>query len=318
MSDTTIVTACNKKFLWGAFLLVASLRSCGVQNRVHVLARGLSSEDAALLEQFEGVKVIANNGESGFVQADKPQALFSCEDTEYITWIDADCIVNGDVSELLLPREAGTVSIRFRKRAENRLRFRASSKDGEIPDATQALWRSDVGGDRSCQIETTCVTNVFTIHRDHLPFIKRWDELNSRVASKYGPSFPEAYCHSSGKGLSDELVLNALFAFAEDAPRTSEYLLDKNRATCLMHFGLNPKPWQRWTRETLRYYDETIAIIQYCNERGLKLPQPVPPHFTFRNKSIAVALGYGYSLAMDAARAVRRVGRQLLGRSGRK
>lgn len=318
MSDTTIVTACNRKFLWGAFLLAASLRRCGVRQRLQVLARGFTDDDVALLEQFEGVKVLVSDGTSAFAQADKPRALFSCEDTEYITWIDADCIVNGDVSDLLLPVTPRTISIRFRATAENRLRFPATSKRGEIPEAVQAVWRADAGGGSHCRIETTCATNAFTIHRDHLPFIAAWDQLNSRIAANYGPNFPEAYRHSSGKGLSDELVLNALFAFADDAPPVSEYRLDQDPQTYLMHFGLTPKPWQGWTRESLRFYDETMAILRYCADNGYRLPQPVPRHFRFQNKIFAVAPGYGYSLSMDAARAVRRAGRKFLGQSGHK
>ncbi|GAG26211.1 unnamed protein product, partial [marine sediment metagenome] len=40
MKEKTVVTACDKKFIWGAYLLVASLRYFNVDTKVHVLVSG--------------------------------------------------------------------------------------------------------------------------------------------------------------------------------------------------------------------------------------------------------------------------------------
>jgi len=310
--DTTIVTACNRKFIWGAYLLVSSLRMHGVHQTVNIVAREFDADDTRLLEQFSDVCVLKSHARICHVQADKPQALFSARDTEYITWLDSDCIVNGNISELLVPPDSGTFMIRFREQDENKLRFRSTDATGGIPRQVREQWQSDMGSTGECQILTTCVTNAFTVHGEHLLFIAEWDRLNTRISEQYAGAFPLAYCHSSGSGLSDELVLNALFAYSERAPVTSEYMLNKRPQAQLLHLSLIPKPWERWTRETLLYYQNILDILDYCRQQGFRLPSPLPPQFDRRKMALTHLDAYTYSFTRDVARRFRHSLRRLL------
>ena len=78
MSDLTIVTACTRGYLWGAWLLVASLRRSAVQAGIHVLERGFGEQDRALIEQFPATRVIAMSGDDPRTLAvRKPEALLT-------------------------------------------------------------------------------------------------------------------------------------------------------------------------------------------------------------------------------------------------
>ncbi|MCA9469417.1 MAG: hypothetical protein KC643_28790 [Nitrospira sp.] len=303
MSTTqAIVTACDKRFLWGACLLIASLRKNNINIPITVVIRGFTNTDKDMLNQFDNILCIESDLRTSFAQTDKPQALLSASGAEYITWLDADCIVNGDVSELLIPIEPKSIMIRFRDEIENKLRFNSGKESSAIPEKVQEVWKSDIANSASrCRIHTTCVTNAFTIHKEHFPLIREWESMIMAVAQKYGSNFPQAYCHSSGSGLSDELILNSLFAFKENAPPVSSYRLNVDRQRCLLHFGLNPKPWNGWTWSTLRYFDLVISLIEWLKEQGYGTPH-IPWHLRPGTKLPNLFLAGIRSLGQKSAR----------------
>ncbi len=93
MKENTIVTACDKSYLWGAYILVASLRLGGCKDKIHVLVDGFSESDRGLLMQFNDVKVIGVSEKSHKCMAmQKPDAILTAN-TELVTWIDSDCMI---------------------------------------------------------------------------------------------------------------------------------------------------------------------------------------------------------------------------------
>ena len=96
MQNLTIVSACDRNYLWGAWLLAASSAKFLKATPVHILQTGFTQEDTALLEQFPTVKVLplADNDPRNVANR-KSEALLSA-DTDYVAWLDADCLVVGD------------------------------------------------------------------------------------------------------------------------------------------------------------------------------------------------------------------------------
>src|SRR3954471_8755512 len=132
----TVVTNCNQNYLWGAYLLTASLRYQKNQAPVHVLAQGFSAEDNKLLEQFGNVRVFEPDKSNPRNLTNlKAQSLLTAN-TEYIGWFDSDCVVVGDITKYWIPPN-GSFQSRFRTPAEMtdlyRLKFATEEKTGGIP-----------------------------------------------------------------------------------------------------------------------------------------------------------------------------------------
>ena len=53
--DNTICTAGDHNYLWGLFLLIASMRRFGMDEPVIVGTKGFTDRDRRVLEQFGGV-----------------------------------------------------------------------------------------------------------------------------------------------------------------------------------------------------------------------------------------------------------------------
>jgi hypothetical protein len=85
--------------------------------------------------------------------------------------------------------------------------------------------------------------------------------------------------------MTDESVLNSLFAFARNTPPIYEYQLDKGPQAYLVHFGVNPKPWKMWQLKHLKYFDLVISFIEWAQEKGYKTP-PIPWSLRKENKII--------------------------------
>lgn len=302
--NSTIVTAGDKRFFWGMYLLVASMRMHGMKNPILCLVKGLSKDEEHALEQFS-VKLCRSEEISLPVQAQKPSALFmGAQNAEYITWMDADCLVDGDISERLIPGTPQDILIRFRNREENRLRFRDLKTDGEIPECVKDIWREDVSESSQCKIETTCVTNVLTIHRCNLPLIEKWDRQIRAISLKGFNRCKFAYTHSSGFGISDELILNSLLAYAEIPYAISAYKLNEQKGKYLLHLGLKPKPWEMWTVPMLKYYGLVASIVKWTRQNGFCSP-PLPWSFIPALKPVVYSTAFAYEVAKKAFRGVR-------------
>ncbi len=305
MAASTIVTACDGKFLWGAFLLLVSLKRHRVSSKVKVWASGLDDSDHALLRQFEGVEVVAYDTGFASVPLEKPAAILSTN-TDYVTWMDSDCMVTGDISACLSPSDQ-RFQIRFRSPSENRLRFRSEQYGphdafGSIPEAVLEVWKQEVNEREKPMITTTCVSNCFTLHQRHFEFMWRWRDQIQKIILKYGGESDSPYTY--GGRISDELTLNSLLAFAYGVPPMSPYPLDKNPHAYLIHFGVNPKPWNRWQPKHLKHHELVLSSIDWARQRGYRTPD-VPPAFRRSRLITTYAAAYGYEMVRTVVNQVR-------------
>lgn len=279
-----IATACDEGFLWGTLLLLGSLQRYGVTTDVatHVLTSGIGQRGQELLAQFDNVRVHESTADTGApAQLMKPEAILAAGSSESITWLDADCMVSGDIRPSLVT-SPGKIVIRFRGGPESQQRFSGYRfGDSWIPDEVLAIWREDVGERMEAAIDTTCASNVITLHRQDLRFVERWEEQLKRCLAAPPARLHAAY-HASGAGLSDELVLNSLFAFSENPPSIQEYRLDKEPRALVVHFVGKPKPWDGWTAAAITHYELVVSTLEWLEENGYRTP-PVPPSLHRRN-----------------------------------
>lgn len=270
--QNTIVTACNHRYLWGALLLIASIRLNHGRDPIKVWASQLSPKEQSLLTQFEGVEVIECDDASPHLR--KPEAILNVE-TEYATWIDSDCMFRGQLDDLLLPRHQG-MQIRFRASAENAQVFRKhySRLDhfGTIPGSILAQWQHDVDEMNHARFTHQCVSNYVSLHRKHFPLIERWQGQIARVAhSTNKPIDPSSRAYF----MTDESVLASLLIFSHDCPEISPYRLDVFPERRLIHFGQELKPWETWRFNHLRHYQYVLNVIDSLQQQGYRLP-PLP------------------------------------------
>ena len=274
--DKTIVTACDSNYIWGAFILVASLCYNNVKSYKNVLGIKLTQDEQDLLSQFEDTKVIAQNYRNGAsVCLMKPNAIYSAE-TEIIAWMDADCMVTGDVTDLISVC-GKCIQIRFRSPWETGSVYRSyygkQDVPGKIPKKVLDIWKEDVADLDEPQISTVGVTNCFVLTRAQLPFISLWKEQMEKVIID---NKLQVYNKSSvGYFMTDESVFNSLCAFSSKAPNIQEYKFDKHEDRLLAHFALSPKPWIHWTARSIRFHGELMKILQWCRDEGYRLP-PLP------------------------------------------
>jgi len=283
--DKTIVTACDSNYIWGAFILIASLCYFDVKSYKKVLGIMLSQEEQELLNQFPETEVVNSYRDSEkSVCIMKPHA-FNLANTDLITWIDSDCIVTGDITEFMTVEE-DEIQIRFRSFVENAGVYRnfygKSDELGLIPEKVLRIWKEDVADLELSQISTVCETNCFVIRKKNLGFIRLWQNQMEKVIVDNQLQVYDK--NSVGYFMTDESVLNSLMAFSSKALKVKEYQFDKYNNKLLVHFGLNPKPWIHWTKRGLQYYDLTMEILKWCKMKKYKTP-PIPLSLNPRNKT---------------------------------
>ena len=313
MKNITLVSACDRNFLWGAYLLAASSARFLPQTPVHILQTGFAEADAALLRQFPTVRVLplADNDPRNVANR-KSEALLSAE-TEFIAWLDADCMVVGDISRYLIPGN-GEFQIRLREPAENAWVWRNHYAPGEprggLPKSVLDQWRLDVGQRDQPLVDSACVTNCFVLHRRHLDFVRQW---KSQIAKVIPPAHAGVVDHSNpAYFMTDESVMTSLLAFSSIAPAPGEFLLNRKGEAHEAHFGANPKPWVRWQLRHWYYYPHVMGLLDWARAEGHATP-PLPPGFERRNRWPAYvrALGgevvaQGRSIGGSLLRQVRR------------
>jgi len=277
MTNLTIVSACDRNFLWGAYLLASSAARYIPDVQVQILETGFTPEDRKFIEQFPnvGLKPLEDNDPRSVANR-KSEALLSA-DTDFIAWLDADCFVIGDIRKYLIPTN-GKFQIRIRGEAENaqvwRHHYTANDKRGELPKAVADQWRKDVAQLDEPRIQSACVTNCFVIHRDHLDLIREWKAQIAKVipARDAGPvdkSDPAYF-------MTDESVFTSLLAFSRATPDICDLQLNKDPKAHVAHFGANPKPWKRWRKQTWYTRPYVLDTIDWAKANGYSIP-PIPP-----------------------------------------
>ncbi|MGE4302336.1 MAG: hypothetical protein AB7F40_12135 [Victivallaceae bacterium] len=293
MSNNTIVVACNANYFWGAFLFVASLRKCGMEEPVLVFQTGFTPKDKAALEKLGGVKFVSAGESKKNMTCRKPEAMLHA-DTEYITWCDCDAFFEGNCSEWLAPAEPGGIHVRLRSEADNGATFSRAGlyapgeKPGPIPKVMLDTWRRDVGELEESRLPA-CVSACFlSVHRSRRFFLERWRDQMAKVLPDADHGVVDAATRAYFQ--LDESVLNSLLCFMKDAPEVGQFMLDRVPGRRFVHFVTYPKPWQWWSPASLRAHDRVMELVRWCRERGLidrPLPFPLNPRYARLHRPLA-------------------------------
>lgn len=277
MKNNTVVTAGDINYLWGIFLLIASMRKNGMDEPVLVGAYRFTPEAAAMLEQLGNVRIHHLDSTSRSLTCIKP-AIMLLADTEYITWVDSDSFFTGNCSARLIPEHPGEIHIRKRSEQENPQAFRnyTCGEDGHtIPATILDAWRSDVGERETPRNLQSCSACFLSVHKSARHFLKRWDEQMMKLL----PAGNVGVVDRSLKFYHqlDESVLNSLLCFADCAPETAKtYRLDKDINERYVHFIGSPKPWRGWTPYSIRHFKRYTDVVNYALAAGFIRPADVP------------------------------------------
>ncbi|MGZ0655059.1 hypothetical protein ACWPKS_05575 [Coraliomargarita sp. W4R72] len=277
MKDCTIVSAADSHYFWGLLLLTASIRRAGLKCPVHLLVRDFAEDQIASLKALGDVSIEEMDSSNRRNPCTwKPVALQGAQ-TEYIAWMDADCLVIGDISRSLKPVN-GEFQIRVRDDAENANAYRKLYAQGEahgpVPAAVLATWQQDVGERLQPQLKTAVVTNCFVFHRRHLSFIEQWQQQIEKVLPFVDGGVVNH--KQAAYFMTDESVFSSLLSFGSSAPPIADFQLDKIPQSHVAHFGVKPKPWEGWAQPTWYAYDAVMDTIDYALQHCPELPA-LPP-----------------------------------------
>ena len=123
MKNNTIITAGDRNYLWGIFLLIASLRRNGMDEPVIVGTRGFDAEAEAILSQMGDVRFYPLDSFRRSLTCCKAQVMLQAE-TDYITWVDSDGFFVGNCSARLIPETPGEIHARMRSPEEQPQAFK--------------------------------------------------------------------------------------------------------------------------------------------------------------------------------------------------
>ncbi|MEI8037124.1 MAG: hypothetical protein WCJ14_01925 [Verrucomicrobiota bacterium] len=277
--EITIVSACDRNFLWGAFLLAASAARFVPGIPVHILQTGFTAADAALFDGFPDVRLLPlDDSDPRNVANRKAEAVVTAT-TDYVAWLDADCMIIGDIRARLIPAN-GEFQIRLREPAENAWVWRNHYAPGEtrggLPASVLARWCADVGQLPAPRLDTTCVTNVFVLHQRHLDFIREWQRQIAKVIAPEHAGVVDS--RSPAYFMTDESVFSSLLAFSRLAPPIGELRLNRDPHAHVAHFGANPKPWKRWRKQFWYCQPHVLDLLDWLRANGKPTP-PVPWSF---------------------------------------
>ena len=316
MRSKTIVTACDRNFAAGAFLLLSSLRRHGVDIPVHILIRDLPDAERRLLEQVDGVMLFAasKNATLQHMVYEKYEAVRTA-DTDLIIWMDSDCMVTGDVTEQI---EATGDGIQIRMRPESeiaylfRQRYAAGDQKGKMPQSVLDIWREDVGERDTERISTSCNAHCFVINRPWVEFLERWknqmlkvipQETSHIIVNDRSPAYP----------FIDESVISSMLAFCEKAPAVTDFQFDLDPEHSVIHFGGSPKPWQRWLQRNLKWFDEIMDNLDWAEMQGWEFPGR-PWFLQRRSKKICTVNAWLFERRRLAELRLRDIARKILRR----
>ncbi len=307
MNNNTVVSACDHNYIWGAWLLVASMRVHGMDDKALILGSGLTDNDVALLTQFDNTQVHSMEaGNYRSMTCQKPEAMLLA-DTEFITWADCDAVFAGNASRYM-NADPDTIRIRIRDQKENGMVFKARYDNtdvyGTIPGKILEIWRKNVGENDTPAIETVSSAAAMTIHKSKKFILEKWRQQMMKVIPNEDKGVVDQ--RNFAYFQTDESVLNSVLCFAKDAPKPVEFLLDKDPQAFFAHYTFKPKPWQEWDRYSFRYYEPTLYVIEQAILRGYKTP-PLPYTFKRKNRTFCFA----QACVKDYTK---RIARKILGR----
>ncbi len=299
-SKASIVTISDTNFVIAVYMLICSLRYHGVDSRIYVLGVDLSQDEIGILEQFDGVvvrKADSTNKRNPTNRKGEALLMAKGDDSDFITLLDGDCLVTGNISKYLAPAERG-IHVRIRTEAEDicvyRERYQPGEMVGFVPEGILNVWRKDVAGCIKPQIQNTVTGGNLTLSKEYMSFAQRWhDQILKVVPDRYTKTVhnPSDYAYFQ----YDESVLNSLLAFDPDAPPVYRGNLDADASAYVAHLGpANPKPWKLWRKEKLIYYPYILELIKWAKTEGYRLPH-IPWTFKACNKIPIYLVAYMHS-----------------------
>lgn len=269
---STVVTAGDRAFAWGALLLVASMRRNGMTQPVVVGAMEWPDTMKRRVLSLGGVSIVELPKSRQCVACQKPMLMNLDEiSTEWVCWADSDAVFVGDCSEWLVGDNEDEIVVR-----------KYSPPPPLLTADRLATWRRDV--ESLCgralpvsRLGDTTVNNPFIVlHRKWRPFLERWRIQTGRVIA---PDVMTPWQKNSAYFQTDESVLGSLLCFDPDAPKVTETYkangsVDKTRY--FAHFAYNPKPWQMWNAHSTRWHDEVASVADWLVAQGTVKPGDVP------------------------------------------
>ena len=273
--DVTLVTAADQNYFWGLYLLAASVERWQLGDRLMIFHTGLDAASEAYLEQFSRVELRKFTQTKPFgLHCRKAEAMVQA-DGEYIGWLDSDCLVIGDLNELIIP-ENGQIQARMRTSAETVSDLSRFYQPGETPGGLPKVildtWCEDVGERKTPRIDGMVPSNVFIMHSRFKPFLEHWERQMTKVLN---PARGTLDHDKPAYFLTDESVLNSLLAFAEFAPEVAAYRLGAERNRHIAHFMGSPKPWVRWLPRNLYCLPFVLEVIDWLVLNRKEVP-PLP------------------------------------------
>jgi len=308
--DYTLVTITDPKYLPAVYVLALSIKFHNVKARFNVLGVGLSEPEKAFFEQLDVRVFDADLSNMRNPTTRKGEAILTAEGdgATYITLLDADSVVTGDITPYLDVKDAG-MAVYWKLPEDDGACFAAKYGPGDtwgtVPRAILDIWRKDVGERDTPDITSTVSANSLTVHRDHLGFIRKWQEQMLAIL----PARNTKYAHdwnSFAYSQLDESVLNSLLAFSHDVPPLARGELDLHPEAMVYHLGPFPKFHKVFPVRNLKYYEQIVALIRWAEQKGYKTP-PLPWTFQRRNRPFVYAgavLYEGYNGIKSRARKI--------------
>lgn len=317
MKENTVVTIGDMNYLWGIFMLIASMRQNGMDEPVLVGGLNFTDEAIRLLQQFPDVRVAVLRPTAQSLTCRKPEVMLLADpDARYLTWVDSDGFFIGNCSHRLIPHQPHHIHVRRRAPAENPLAFRGFTAPGEdgtaIPKAILDTWRRDVRGLDTPRYAQSCSACLLSVHAADRPFLHQWQQQMLSVLPHDNVGVVDRRLKAYHQ--LDESVLNSLLNFWPDAPIvTDTFQLDKDRSQLFVHFIGSPKPWVGWTPASIRHFDAYTAVAERAAQDGLTLPGGSLPYaLRHDSKRIWHLIQHPYSLACKLRNRWRKLKRRLL------
>ena len=272
IAETTVVTAGDRAFAWGALLLVSSMRMNGMRHAVVVGAMEWPEIMKERIRALGGVTVRELASSKQCVACQKPM-LMGCDDvkTEWVCWADADAVFVGDCSEWLAGDDPEEIIVR-----------KYSPPPPLLTAGTLGVWRRDV--EKLCgsalpesRLGETTVNNPFIVlHRRWRPFLELWQ---TQIKQVIAPDVTTPWQKKSAYFQTDESVLGSLLCFAPEAPRVTEHYKANgsvDRSRYFAHFAYNPKPWQMWNPHSLKWHDVVMPVVDWLIAKKIVTSSELP------------------------------------------
>ena len=270
-TETTIVTAGDRAFAWGALILVASMRMNGMRHPVVVGTTDWTDAMKRRILSLGGVTLRELPKTRQCVACQKP-LLMGCDEvgTDWVCWADSDGAFVGDCSEWLTCESPDEIAIR-----------KYSPPPDDFTPATMVTWRRDIERFRGAALPesryATRVNSAFIVlHRKWRGFLSDWGDQIGKVLP---PDVKIIMKHGTPYFQTDESVLASLLCFAPDAPKVTENYkangsVDKSRY--FAHFAYNPKPWQMWNSHSLKWHETVTGIVKWLVGNDVVKPGDLP------------------------------------------